>query len=239
MKIGLWGYGKMGKQIEETALQKGHEICWKVTVDTVNTLTPEKIREADVVIEFTNPHAAPDNVKTALDAGVSVVTGSTGWYDRLPELTDYCRRRNGALFYASNFSIGVNLFFRINSRLASWMEKYPEYRPYMEEIHHTQKLDAPSGTAITLAHKIAEAHKGITGWKPAGEAGENEIPVKAIRKDEIPGTHTLVWEGPDDRIVLTHEAFNRVGFASGAVLAAEWLIGKKGVFTMDDLLPTF
>ncbi len=239
MKIGLWGYGKMGRQIEEIALGKGHEICWKVTIETVDTLTLEKIREADVIIEFTGPHSAPENIQKALEAGVPVVTGSTGWYDRLPEITDFCHRRNGSLFYASNFSIGVNLFFRLNQQLAGWMEKYPEYRLSMEEIHHTQKLDAPSGTALTLAQKVMKAHGGYTGWKPAGEESPNEIPIAAIRTDNVPGTHTLVWQGPDDKIELTHEAFSRVGFASGAVHAAEWLAGKKGVFSMEDMLPAF
>lgn len=236
MKIGLWGYGKMGQQIEKIALGKGHEISWKLDLQQLHSVTDELLRGADVIIEFTAPHAAPSNIRRAMDAGVPIVCGSTGWYEQLPEISDYCLRKNASLFYASNFSIGVNLFFKINQVLAGLLEKYPEYRVSIEEIHHTQKLDAPSGTAITLAEKIGGSRKDYTGWKMAGEEKADAIPIHAVRTDNVPGTHSLTWKGPNDQIVLSHEAFNRVGFASGAVDAAEWLIGRNGVFSMEDML---
>lgn len=236
MKIGLWGYGKMGKQIERIALTKGHEICWKLDLQQSNSVTDDLLREAEVIIEFTSPHAAPGNLRRALDAGVPIVCGSTGWYDQLPDISAYCNSKNGTLFYSSNFSIGVNLFFKINQLLAGFLEKYPEYRVGIEEIHHTQKLDAPSGTAITLAQKVLNSNTSYLGWKMAGEEKSDSIPIHAVRTDNVPGTHILTWKGPNDQIVLRHEAFNRVGFASGAIDAAEWLIGKNGVFNMDDML---
>jgi 4-hydroxy-tetrahydrodipicolinate reductase len=236
MKIGLWGYGKMGKQIEEIAIRKGHEICWIIDIQQKDSITDELLQKADVIIEFTAPHAAPDNIRRATDAGIPVVCGSTGWYGQLPEIQAYCLSKNGSLFYSSNFSIGVNIFFKINQTLSILLEKHPEYHISIEEIHHTQKLDAPSGTAITLAEKIAGSHKGYTDWKNEGEEKSDAIPIHSIRTDNVPGTHTLTWKGPNDQIVLTHEAFNRIGFASGAIDAAEWIIGKKGVFNMEDLL---
>lgn len=236
MKIGLLGYGKMGHEIEKIARAHGHEICWTVTSATRETLTPALLTRADVVIEFTTPHAAPANLRFCLENGVPAVSGSTGWYAHLPELRAVCEKHTGALFYASNFSIGVNLFWAVNRYMAGLMARYPEYRAGIEEIHHTQKLDAPSGTAITLAEKTAAAHGTYSGWAHAGEASETQIPVRALRQDSVPGTHTLTWQSSVDKLVFTHEAFNRSGFASGAVKAAEWLIGKRGVFTMEDLL---
>lgn len=236
MKIGLLGYGKMGHEIEKIALTHGHEIAWTITSATRESLTPALLKQADVVIEFTTPHSAPANIRLCLENSVPVVSGSTGWYAQLPGLRALCEEKDGALFYASNFSIGVNLFWAVNRYMAGLMARYPEYRADIEEIHHTQKLDAPSGTAITLAEKTAAAHGTYSGWAHAGEASETQIPVRAIRQDAVPGTHTLTWQSPVDKLVFTHEAFNRGGFALGAVKAAEWLIGKRGVFTMDDLL---
>lgn len=236
MRIGLLGYGKMGREIEKIALRHRHEIAWTITSATRERLTPELLKQADVVIEFTTPHSAPDNIRFCLANRVPVVSGSTGWYSRLPELTQVCTQNDGALFYASNFSIGVNLFWAVNRYMAGLMARYPEYRADIEEIHHTQKLDAPSGTAITLAEKTAEVHGSYSGWAHAGEASQTQIPIKAVRQDSVPGTHTLTWQSDVDKLVFTHEAFNRSGFALGAVKAAEWLTGKRGVFTMDDLL---
>lgn len=236
MNIGLLGYGKMGHEIEKIALERGHTICWKIGSADRAGLDAGQLRRADVVIEFTSPHAAPDNLRFCLSEGVPVVSGSTGWYALLPELKALCNEKNGALFYASNFSIGVNLFWAVNRYMAGLMARYPEYRADIEEIHHTRKLDAPSGTAITLAEKTAAAHGGYKGWAHAGEADTTQIPVRAVRTDDVPGTHTLTWTSEVDKLVFTHEAFHRGGFALGAVKAAEWLPGKKGTFTMDDLL---
>lgn len=236
MKIGLFGYGKMGHEIEKIALERGHEICWRITSANRATFTPEQLREADVAIEFTSPHAAPDNIRFCLGNKIPVVTGSTGWYGELPQMKDFCEKHDGALFYASNFSIGVNLFFAVSRYMAALMAKYPEYRAHIEEIHHTQKLDAPSGTAITLAEKTAGAHGMYTGWANAHEATETQIPVTAVREENVPGTHTLTWQSGVDKLVFTHEAFNRSGFALGAVKAAEWLVARKGVYSMDDFL---
>lgn len=237
MKIGLLGYGKMGHEIEKIALAHRHQIVWTITSANREALTAELLKQADVVIEFTTPHSAPTNIQFCLANQVPVVSGSTGWYNsHLSDLKDFCAQHDGALFYASNFSIGVNLFWAVNRYMAGLMARYPEYRADIEEIHHTQKLDAPSGTAITLAEKTAEAHGSYSGWAHAGEATAIQIPIKAVRTDSVPGTHTLTWQSAVDKLVFTHEAFNRSGFALGAVKAAEWLIGKHGVFTMDDML---
>lgn len=236
MNIGLLGYGKMGREIEHICLRRGHAISWRITTANKETLTAELLRRADVVIEFTSPGSAPSNIQFCIANRVPVVTGSTGWYAHLDDMKAFCAQNESALFYASNFSIGVNVFFAVNRYMSRLMGRYPEYRAAIEEIHHTQKLDAPSGTAITLAEKTAQAHPVYGGWANAGEASETQIPVKAIRQDAVPGTHTLTWKSEADKLVFTHEAFNRSGFATGAVKAAEWLIGKKGTFTMDDLL---
>ena len=236
MKIGLFGYGKMGHEIEKICIDRGHEIVWKITSANRENLTSETAQAADVIIEFTSPHSAPDNIRFCLESHVPVVTGSTGWYKQLPELKEFASKHEGSLFYASNFSIGVNIFFAVNRYMSGLMDRYPEYKAEIEEIHHTQKLDAPSGTAITLAEKTAGAHGTYTGWANTGEESDIQIPITAIRKDHVPGTHTLTWKSPADKLEFTHEAFNRTGFALGAVKAAEWLVGKKGVYTMDDLL---
>lgn len=236
MKIGILGYGKMGREVESAALDKGHEIVWKIDASNKDTLTPELLKKADIVIEFTTPHTAEENIKMVLKAGIPVVTGSTGWYENLDEITAFCHTQNGTLFYASNFSIGVNLFFEASRYLSELASNYAEYTVDIEEIHHTQKLDAPSGTAITLAQKVCSAHPHYTSWCMDTSPRPDEIPIRAIRTDAVPGTHTLTFQGPNDKLVFTHEAFNRKGFASGAVTAAEWIIGKKGVYNMDDLL---
>lgn len=236
MKIGLFGYGKMGKEIEKICLERNHEICWKISSRNRESLTPELLKTADVIIEFTSPHSAVDNILYCIEHSIPVVTGSTGWYNRLSEIKPHVQQNNTALFYASNFSVGVNIFWAVNKYMASLLDKYPEYRTSIEEIHHTQKLDAPSGTAITLAEKTAAAHSRYNGWANEGEASENQIPVTAVRTDNVPGTHTLTWQSSVDKLVFRHEAFNRSGFALGAVKSAEWLADKKGTFTMDDML---
>jgi 4-hydroxy-tetrahydrodipicolinate reductase len=236
MRIALLGYGKMGKAIEEIAVQKGHEVVLKIDVNNVNEFTKENLQKADVAIEFTGPHTAYDNIKKALDFGVPVVSGSTGWTERLPEMEKYCLEVNSAFLYASNFSIGVNIFFEVNKRLAALMAPHKEYNVEMEEIHHTAKKDAPSGTAITLAEQILERVKNKKKWVNEESANIADLSIISKRIDPAPGTHTIKYSSPIDDIEIIHTAHNRQGFASGAVLAAEFLKGKKGIFSMKDVL---
>ena len=237
LKTGLLGYGKMGRAIESLASENGIEIVWKIDRDNRAEITSEFLRQADVVIEFTRPEAAFDNVMLCLDAGVPVVSGTTGWLDRLPEAQAFCREQQGALLWASNFSVGVNLFFALNARLAEMMQERPEYAPALTEIHHIHKLDAPSGTAVTLLNDLLARTERFSDWElvPASLPPDT-IPVTAIREGEVPGTHIVRWTSPVDEIVIEHRAHSRTGFAIGAILAAKWLAGKNGVFSMTDVL---
>ncbi|MAT56205.1 MAG: 4-hydroxy-tetrahydrodipicolinate reductase [Saprospirales bacterium] len=235
MKIGLIGYGKMGKTIERLAEKNGDEIVLRIGSGNADQLTTENLRRCDAVIEFTRPEAAFENILACLDAGVPVVSGTTGWLGKLPEAKKICEQKKGAFIYASNFSVGVNLFFAINRYVASLMNGHHEYHPSIEEIHHTQKLDAPSGTAITLAEDLIEKVKNLKTWKLDGE-GEGILQVKAKRLPEVPGTHIVSWNSEIDSIELKHTAHSREGFAGGALLAAKWLVGKQGFFTMQDVL---
>lgn len=230
MKIALLGYGKMGKTIERLAQERGHEIVLKIT----DNIEQQDIVKADVAIDFSVPNAAFKNITTCFNHQVPVISGTTGWLSRYDEAVELCNKKGAAFIYASNFSLGVNLFFELNKKLASLMNKFPEYKVAIEEIHHTQKLDAPSGTAITLAEQIIE-QTGKKGWK-LDEAGEEEIPITAKRIDSVPGTHIITYDSPIDSIKIEHEAHSRDGFALGAIIAAEWLKDKKGVFTMKDVL---
>jgi 4-hydroxy-tetrahydrodipicolinate reductase len=241
MKIALIGYGKMGKEIEQIALQRGHEILYKIDIDNVAIMATEEFKAVDVAIEFTAPHSAVKNIESCITAGVPVVVGSTGWYNELPNVKKLCVDANGALFYASNFSLGVNLFFELNKKLAALMAKAEGYEVTMTEIHHTAKLDAPSGTAITIAEGLLQNYPAKKQWVSVeGDAEvaavEDDLVIKSLRIDPAPGTHTVEYTSAVDRIEITHEAFNRKGFATGAVVAAEFLADKKGVFTMNDLL---
>ena len=230
MKIALLGYGKMGKTIEQIAVARGHEIVLKID----NAETPYNITIADVAIEFSTPNSAFANISNSLTHKVPVVAGTTGWLSQYNEAVALCKAQQTAFLYASNFSIGVNVFFALNKTLAKLMSGLKEYKVAIEEIHHTQKLDAPSGTAITLAEGIiAETDK--TGWH-LDTAGENEIPIVAKRIDSTPGTHIITYSSEVDAIEIKHTAHNRNGFALGAVMAAEWIVGKQGVFTMSDVL---
>ena len=230
MKIALLGYGKMGKTIEQIAVARGHEIVLKID----NAETPYDITIADVAIEFSTPNSAFANISNSLTYKVPVVAGTTGWLSQYNEAVALCKAQQTAFLYASNFSIGVNVFFALNKTLAKLMLGLKEYEVAIEEIHHTQKLDAPSGTAITLAEGIiAETDKA--GWH-LDTAGENEIPIVAKRIDSTPGTHIITYSSEVDTIEIKHTAHNRNGFALGAVLAAEWIVGKQGVFTMSDVL---
>lgn len=237
LKIGLFGYGKMGRAIESLAPAQDVEIAWRITQENRPDVSPELLREADVVIEFTRPEAAFDNVMLCLQAGVPVVSGTTGWLEKLPEAQDFCQKNSGALLWASNFSVGVNLFFALNTYLSKLMNERAEYAPSVTEIHHVHKLDAPSGTALTLVNELLAKVPRASGWVLASDAPKaGEIPVTAIREGEVPGTHVVKWESPIDEIVIEHRAHSRAGFASGAILAAKWLAGKQGVFTMKDVL---
>lgn len=239
MRIALYGYGKMGKAIEAAAHKRGHEIV--LLVSGANAGTPPS--GADVAIEFSTPEQALPNMRLCMEHGVPVVVGTTGWYDRMNEVRALVQETNGTLLWASNFSIGVNLFFRMNRALAALMDQQAQYAVHIDEIHHVHKLDAPSGTAITLARDIDLRTKRYEGWVlqeqgqdlPAGPAPA-PVFIQSERIGEVPGKHSVTWSGPDDRITMTHEAFGRTGFATGAVVAAEWIKGRSGLFTMDDVL---
>ena len=236
MKIALIGYGKMGKAIEEIALSRGHEVVLKVSIDNLEDNTIEKIKAADVAIEFTGPDSAFDNVIRCLDAGVPVVSGSTGWLNRLGEARQYCGKKSGTMLYASNFSVGVNIFFEVNKRLAALMSSHAEYEIQIAEIHHTEKKDAPSGTAITLAEQVMEKIRRKKGWVNHISDNLEELEILSERIDPAPGTHTVAYHSDIDSISITHTAHNRRGFATGAVLAAEFIAGKKGTYQMSDVL---
>ncbi len=230
MKIALLGYGKMGQTIERIALERGHEIVLKK--DEFNTY--EGLSNADVAIDFSIPAVAVENISSCFYANVPVISGTTGWLDRYDEMTTLCQEKKGAFISSSNFSLGVNLFFELNEYLAKMMSKFNSYTVDMEEIHHNQKLDAPSGTAISLAKGVIE-NSNFTNWT-LEEAKENEIHIEAVRTGNVPGTHTVTYNSTVDTIEIKHTAHNRDGFALGAVIAAEWIVGKQGIFTMRDVL---
>jgi 4-hydroxy-tetrahydrodipicolinate reductase len=236
MKVALIGYGKMGHAIEEIALERGHEIVLKIGIENIEENTIENIRRADVAIEFTGPEIAFDNIIRCIDAGVPVVSGSTGWLQRYDEAVKYCQEKNGALLYASNFSIGVNIFFALNRKLAELMAPHKEYDVHMKEIHHTAKKDAPSGTAITLAEDILKIFPGKKKWVNSESADPGDLVILSERVDPAPGTHVITYTSDIDDIEITHTAHNRKGFAAGAVLAAEFLKGKHGIYNMRDVL---
>ena len=236
MKIALVGYGKMGKTIERIAIERGHEVVLKISSSNKNELTKEHLAMADVVIEFTNPEVALENVQQCLSAGIPVVCGSTGWNDQLDQAYKTCAENNTAMLQSSNFSIGVNVFFEINSLLAQMMNTLPEYEVSIEETHHTHKKDAPSGTAITIAEKILANLDRKKKWANTQPNGADDLSITAHRKDEVPGTHLVKYSSVIDDIELIHTAHNRDGFALGAVVSAEFILGKKGIFTMKDVL---
>lgn len=230
MKIGLFGYGKMGQLLDRLATEQGDEIVARI--DGPGTDPP--LDQMDVAIDFSLPESAFDNIALCLKAGVPVVSGTTGWLDRYQEAVALCEETGGALLYASNFSLGVNLFFALNEQLARLMENAPGYAAHLEETHHIHKLDAPSGTAITLAEGIVE-NSDYPAWKKE-EAPGLGLPIRSLREGDVPGTHVVSWSSPVDRIDITHTAHNREGFARGALFAASWLVGKQGVFSMKDVL---
>jgi len=236
MKIGLIGYGKMGKEIEKIALKRGHTISLKVDVNNPEDLTVENLRKCDVAIEFTFPGSAVKNYLTCFEAGVPVVSGTTGWLAQRELVHRKCLDSGGTFFYASNFSLGVNLFFELNRILAGMMKDHPDYQVGIREIHHVQKLDAPSGTAITLAEDLVNLLPGKTGWKNESETEAGEIPVVSERTGTVPGTHIIKWDSDVDSIEIMHCAKSREGLALGAVLAAEFCRDHRGILTMKDML---
>jgi 4-hydroxy-tetrahydrodipicolinate reductase len=239
MNIALIGYGKMGKAIEAIALERGHQIVLTIDLHNAADLTAANLTKADVAIEFTSPHSAFNNVVKCLEAGTPVVCGSTGWLDKWNEVAALCEKKNGALVYASNYSVGVNIFFEINKRLAELMAPHTDYDVKMEEIHHTQKKDSPSGTAVTLAEQVLERISRKKEWILRQAQDDNvseELVITSKRIDPAPGTHKVLYTSAIDDIEIIHTAHNRTGFATGAVLAAEFIVGKKGIYSMKEVL---
>lgn len=236
MNIALIGYGKMGKAIEVIALQRGHQVVLIIDEDNATDLNEENTGKADVAIEFTGPASAFGNVMKCLQLKIPVVCGSTGWLQKWPEVTTLCEQQNGALVYASNFSVGVNIFFEVNKRLAQLMAPHPEYRISLTEIHHTQKKDAPSGTAVSLAEQVLDKVSRKTAWVNHFTDNPGELEIISERTDPAPGTHKVTYTSPVDDIEIIHTAHNRTGFATGAVLAAEFIVGREGIFGMKDVL---
>jgi len=236
MKVALIGYGKMGHEIEKILIARGHQVVSIIDQHNAEDIKAEPYRSADVAIEFTSPQAAIGNIHSSIEAGVPIVCGSTGWLDQLPEVKEFVNSHNGGLFYATNYSLGVNIFFKVNEYLASIMSRFNDYTVDMIEWHHNQKLDAPSGTAITLAEHILKGYPHKDGWVNQSVRDESKLGIVSVRKGDIPGIHTVTYESPVDTITFTHDAKSRQGFALGAVLAAEFMAGKAGVYTMNDLL---
>ncbi len=236
MNIALIGYGKMGKEIEKIAVSRGHHIKLIIDIDNQHELTAENLKRCDVAIEFTIPHNAVKNYQVCFEAGIPVVSGTTGWLDKKEDVLKMCAEKDGTFFYGSNFSVGVNLFFELNRKLAELMAPYKEYDVKMTEVHHIHKLDAPSGTAIGLAEDILELFPGKTTWVNDKVPAGNELNIKSERKGEVPGIHTIKYESDVDFIEIKHSTKSRQGLAFGAVLAAEYSVGKKGILNMKDLL---
>ena len=236
MKIALIGYGKMGKEIEKIALDRGHKIVLKIDVTNPEELTISNLQKADVAIEFTTPASATTNYKLCFEAGIPVVSGTTGWLEQLPVIEQICRQMNGTFFYASNFSLGVNIFFALNKKLAELMAQRTQYNVELKEIHHTQKLDAPSGTAITLAEGIIAKIPEKKSWVNQPTSNSDEIGIISEREGQVPGTHIIKYDSEDDFIEIMHLTKSRRGLAMGALLAAEYSFGKKGILSMNDLL---
>jgi 4-hydroxy-tetrahydrodipicolinate reductase len=236
MRIALIGYGKMGKEIEQVALERKHTIGLIIDINNLNELTPQNLKKVDVAIEFTRPETAVNNIRTCFSADTPVVTGTTGWLEHFDTIKNECIAGNKTFFYASNYSLGVNVFFKVNQFLAKIMNNFEQYEIEMEEIHHIQKLDAPSGTAISLANDIIKSVARKKQWQLNKQDSSDALKINAVRRDTVPGTHVIKYDSVVDYIEMTHCAKSRKGFALGAVVAAEFIAGKKGCFNMDDLL---
>lgn len=230
MKIALLGYGKMGKAIERIALERGHEIVLKKSISD----SFDGLEKADVAIDFSAPDSAVYHISECFNKGIPVISGTTGWLEEYEDIAKLCQEKKGSFIYGSNFSLGVNLFFLLNEKLATMMNAFPGYKVEIEEVHHTQKLDAPSGTAISLANQIIE-NSPYTSWQ-LGQTQNQTIGIEAKRIENVPGTHSVFYKSAIDEIEIKHTAHSREGFALGAVMASEWIIGKKGIFTMKDVL---
>ncbi len=241
MKIALLGYGKMGKAIEKIAIHRGHTIVLKVDEHNSNPFPVDELKKTDVAIEFSTPKTVVANIIQCFTAGIPIVVGTTAWNDQMEFVATKCKEHDATIFHTSNFSLGVNLFFRLNQQLAKLMNPYPDYEVSMEEIHHIHKIDSPSGTGITIADGILSNLDRKKLWKDYRDVAPSEIPADELpivskRTGEVPGTHSVTYSSAVDRIIITHEAFSREGFALGAVIAAEWLPKRKGIFGMNDLL---
>lgn len=236
MKVALIGYGKMGKEIEKIALQRGHEIYLKIDNEEDWATKRDAMSGVDVAIEFTLPEKAISNIMRCFELNIPVVSGTTGWNDKLGDIRDYCIMNHKQMFYASNYSIGVNIFFELNKQLASLMAGFPEYEVSIEETHHIQKQDAPSGTAIVLAEQIIEYLGRKQQWTKPGSASPGELEISSVRAENVPGTHRVFYISEVDEIAIRHTAKSRKGFATGAVMAAEWLSGRVGFYGMKDFL---
>lgn len=236
MKIALIGYGKMGKTIEKIAVERQHEIVLRVGIENQADWENFNEAEADVAIEFTQPSVAVKNIKTSIDKGVPIIVGTTGWYEEYKNIEDYCKEKNGAFIAATNFSVGVNVFFALNEKLAKLLAHHDAYNAQIIETHHLEKLDSPSGTAISLAEGILNNHPSYRNWQNEANTAEGILPITSIREDDVKGTHEIIYESEIDRISIEHFAKNRNGFALGAVLAAEFIAEKTGIYTMKDVL---
>jgi 4-hydroxy-tetrahydrodipicolinate reductase len=236
MKAAIIGYGKMGREIEKILLDRGHEVALIIDQENRHELDPEHLKGVEVALEFTTPDTAYENIKQLIDCGVAVVSGTTGWTDRLEELKAHTLEQHGALFYASNYCLGVNLLFELNRHLAKLMNRFPQYEVEIEEVHHTQKKDAPSGTAITLAEGILSQVERKTSWVNDPTEQPQELYIRSLREGMVPGIHTIDYNSEDDRLTLRHEIKHRRTLVEGAVIAAEFLCGKQGVYSMEDLL---
>ncbi|MBK9637791.1 MAG: 4-hydroxy-tetrahydrodipicolinate reductase [Bacteroidetes bacterium] len=239
MRIAMIGTGKMGMAAAEAARQQGHEIVFEINHLNRADFSIEDLKKVDIAIEFTQPDAVVENLYWCLEAGIPVVSGTTGWHEQFEKVRERFVKSKGSLLTATNFSVGVNIMFELSKQLASWMKEHPQYHPSMQETHHTRKLDKPSGTAVTLAQDVTNVHPNYQNWalQDGNNTLENNVlPIRSIRENEVIGMHEITWKSPIDKISIAHEAFNRDGFAQGAVLAAEWLRGKIGVFGMADVL---
>ena len=236
MNLAIIGYGRMGKEIEQIALDRGHKVILKIDESNVSSVNKDDFKNIDVAIEFTVPESAFSNIDLCFKYDIPVVSGTTGWLNQFDIILDKCKNENQTFFYASNYSIGVNLFFKLNRDLAKMMNKFPDYNVKVEETHHTKKVDAPSGTAITITEGLIENIERKNKWEEEKENSDNSIAVKSFREGNVPGNHKIIYESEFDEIMIEHDAKSRKGFALGAVLAAEFIADKKGYYTMNDLL---
>lgn len=236
MNIVLFGYGKMGREIEQIALQRKHQVLYKFDKENIGEASTEVLQRADVAIEFSTPHTVVDNILRCFEANLPVVVGATGWYHEFEKIKEKCLYDKRSLFYATNFSVGVNLFWKVTEQMAKLMSGFPDYEPSMQEIHHVHKLDKPSGTAITTAEKLIAQQSLKKKWSIENKNVKDELYIDVVREDEVPGTHTVTYRSQIDEISLTHAAYSRKGFALGAVVAAEFLRTRTGMYTMSDML---